>query len=156
MAAKIVPGGSRAVFPIGFRTIVSVETRGVRGPSTGAASPTKSRHPMLELPRIPVERQRNVGRALTDALAHKRKPALDADVARLGHTVLTATDALAAGTGPDAPITPAVAGEVAALPSTFHGDPADRLIVATARVMGATLLTVDGRIVDAKLVPTLS
>ena len=53
-------------------------------------------------------------------------------------------------------ITPAVAAEVAALPSTFHGDPADRLIVATARVMGATLLTVDGRIVDAKLVPTLS
>jgi len=53
-------------------------------------------------------------------------------------------------------ITPAVAAEVAALPSTFHGDPADRLIVATARVMGATLLTVDGRIVDAKMVPTLS
>jgi len=30
------------------------------------------------------------------------------------------------------------------------------LIVATARVMGATRLAVDGRIVDAKLVPALS
>jgi len=46
-------------------------------------------------------------------------------------------------------ITPAVAAEVASLPSTFHGDPANRLIVATARVMGATLLTADQRIVDA-------
>ncbi|MBM3483271.1 MAG: type II toxin-antitoxin system VapC family toxin [Alphaproteobacteria bacterium] len=32
------------------------------------------------------------------------------------------------------------------LPAPFHGDPADRLIVATARLRGATLLTRDRRI----------
>ena len=53
-------------------------------------------------------------------------------------------------------ISPAVASEVAALPSTFHRDPADRLIVATARVLGATLLTSDRRIVGAGAVPTIS
>jgi PIN domain nuclease of toxin-antitoxin system len=52
-------------------------------------------------------------------------------------------------------ISPAVAAEVAVLPSTFHRDPADRIIVASARVLGATLLTRDQRIIDAGLVPTL-
>ncbi len=52
-------------------------------------------------------------------------------------------------------ISPAVAAEVAALPDSFHRDPADRIIVATARVLGATLLTRDQRIRRAKLVPTL-
>lgn len=54
------------------------------------------------------------------------------------------------------PITPAVASEVASLPPEFHRDPADRLIVASARVLGATLLTQDRRIIDAGVVPTLS
>lgn len=49
-------------------------------------------------------------------------------------------------------ISPAVAAEVAALPSTFHRDPADRIIVASARVHGAQLLTQDRRIVAAGLV----
>lgn len=53
------------------------------------------------------------------------------------------------------PITPAVAAAVAALPDSFHRDPADRILVATAQVFGATLLTNDRRIVDAELVPTL-
>ena len=53
-------------------------------------------------------------------------------------------------------ISPAVATEVAALPDSFHRDPADRILVATARVLGATLLTNDRRIVDASLTPTLS
>lgn len=53
-------------------------------------------------------------------------------------------------------ISPAIATEVAALPDSFHRDPADRIIVATARVLGATLLTQDRRIVDAALVETLS
>ncbi len=53
------------------------------------------------------------------------------------------------------PITPAVAAEVAALPDSFHRDPADRIIVATARILGATLVTRDRRIVEAGLVPTL-
>jgi PIN domain nuclease of toxin-antitoxin system len=52
-------------------------------------------------------------------------------------------------------ISPAVAAEVAALPDSFHLDPGDRIIVASARVMGATLLTSDRRIIDAELVPTL-
>jgi len=53
-------------------------------------------------------------------------------------------------------ISPAVAAEVAALPLTFHRDPADRIIVASARVLGATLLTRDQRIRDAAIVPTLA
>ena len=52
-------------------------------------------------------------------------------------------------------ITPAIAAEVAALPDTFHRDPADRIIVSTARVMGATLLTRDQRIRDADIVQVL-
>lgn len=53
-------------------------------------------------------------------------------------------------------ITPAVAAEVAALPSTFHRDPADRIIVSTARLLGATLLTRDRLIQKCGLVPTLA
>ena len=36
-----------------------------------------------------------------------------------------------------------------------HGDPADRLLVATARVLNLTLVTADERLIDAKVVPTL-
>jgi len=53
------------------------------------------------------------------------------------------------------PITPAVAAEVAALPDSFHRDPADRILVATARVLGSTLITRDRQIIEAGLVPTL-
>ncbi len=53
-------------------------------------------------------------------------------------------------------ISPAAAAEVAVLPSEFPGDPADRIIVATARVQGATLLTQDKRILGAQLVPTVA
>ena len=53
-------------------------------------------------------------------------------------------------------ISPAIAAEVAALPDSFHRDPADRILVATARVLGATLLTQDRRIVGAALTETLS
>ena len=53
-------------------------------------------------------------------------------------------------------ISPAVAAELAALPESFHRDPADRILVATARVTGATLLTRDRRIVDSGLVATPS
>ena len=52
-------------------------------------------------------------------------------------------------------ISPAVAAELAALPDSFHRDPADRILVATARLFGATLLTQDHRIIDAELVETL-
>ena len=50
------------------------------------------------------------------------------------------------------PITPAIATEVAALPSTFHRDPADRVIVATCRVLQAPLLTTDRLITRSRLV----
>lgn len=52
-------------------------------------------------------------------------------------------------------ITPAVAAEVAALPTTLQADPADRILIATARVHGATLITHDHAIRDSKLVPVL-
>jgi len=51
-------------------------------------------------------------------------------------------------------ISPAIAAEVAALPSTFHRDPADRIIVATARVLGTILLTSDRRIIDSGVITT--
>lgn len=53
-------------------------------------------------------------------------------------------------------ISPAIAAELATLPDSFHRDPADRIIVATARTLGATLLTQDRRIIDAALIRTLS
>ena len=53
-------------------------------------------------------------------------------------------------------ISPAIAAELTALPDSFHRDPADRILVATARVFGATLLTHDRRIIEANLVETLS
>ncbi len=52
-------------------------------------------------------------------------------------------------------ISPAIAAALATLPDSFQRDPADRILVATARVFGATLLTQDRRIVDAALVNTL-
>jgi len=53
-------------------------------------------------------------------------------------------------------ISPAIAAEVAELPETFHRDPADRILIATARILDATLLTQDERIIRSKLVRTLS
>jgi PIN domain nuclease of toxin-antitoxin system len=46
------------------------------------------------------------------------------------------------------PLLPQVAVEASLLPETFHRDPGDRLIVATARVTKATLMTRDRRILD--------
>lgn len=45
-----------------------------------------------------------------------------------------------------APFTPAIAIEITRLPGTFHGDPADRIIVSTARALKARLLTSDKNI----------
>ncbi len=53
-------------------------------------------------------------------------------------------------------ISPAVAAELASLPGSFHRDPADRILVATARVFGMTLLTQDRRIIDAGPIDTLA
>lgn len=43
-------------------------------------------------------------------------------------------------------LTPSIAVESCQLPDDFHDDPADRLIVATARVENLTILTRDTRI----------
>lgn len=47
-----------------------------------------------------------------------------------------------------ATLTPAIAAHAGALPPTFHGDPADRILVATAAAYGARLATRDRRILD--------
>jgi PIN domain nuclease of toxin-antitoxin system len=44
------------------------------------------------------------------------------------------------------PLTPEIAILSSRLPGDFHGDPADRIIVATARKIGATLITSDNQI----------
>ena len=46
------------------------------------------------------------------------------------------------------PLTPEAAIAAAFLPGQFHRDPADRLLVATAREMGASLVTRDRRILQ--------
>ncbi|MGE0489539.1 MAG: type II toxin-antitoxin system VapC family toxin [Vulcanimicrobiota bacterium] len=53
------------------------------------------------------------------------------------------------------PVTPAIAAQVASLPESFHRDPADRLIVSTAILEGATLLTSDQRIINSRVVTTI-
>ena len=45
------------------------------------------------------------------------------------------------------PIEPRIALDSVRLPSAFHADPADWLIVATARHWNATLITADGAII---------
>jgi PIN domain nuclease of toxin-antitoxin system len=50
------------------------------------------------------------------------------------------------------PVTPDIAAEVAGLPEGFHRDPADRLIVATSRVLKLPVLTHDKRITGSRLV----
>ena len=47
-----------------------------------------------------------------------------------------------------APLTPEAAIESSFLPGEIHGDPADRLLVATARCMPASLVTRDGRLLE--------
>ena len=52
-------------------------------------------------------------------------------------------------------LSPAVAVRAVQLPETFPGDPADRLIVATALVEGAPVVTRDRRIRRAAVVETI-
>jgi PIN domain nuclease of toxin-antitoxin system len=44
------------------------------------------------------------------------------------------------------PLDVRIAAETVSLPEPFHRDPADRIIVATARVLGCPLMTVDAQI----------
>jgi PIN domain nuclease of toxin-antitoxin system len=46
------------------------------------------------------------------------------------------------------PLLPSIAIESAQLPGDFHGDPADRLIVATARIKSLPLMTRDAKILN--------
>jgi PIN domain nuclease of toxin-antitoxin system len=46
------------------------------------------------------------------------------------------------------PLLPQIAVETCSLPEAFHRDPVDRMIVATARVANATLMTRDRQILD--------
>ena len=50
------------------------------------------------------------------------------------------------------PITPHIAVESTVLPGTFHRDPADQLIVATARIHDLPLLTMDKKILQYQYV----
>ena len=45
-------------------------------------------------------------------------------------------------------LTPQIAIESTQLPGEFHRDPADQIIVATARIHDCPLLTVDDKILD--------
>ncbi len=47
-----------------------------------------------------------------------------------------------------APLTPEIAIESTRLPDDFHGDPADRMIVATARMNDVSLITKDKKILE--------
>jgi PIN domain nuclease of toxin-antitoxin system len=62
-------------------------------------------------------------------------------------------------TGPDGieilPLTPEVSLESACLPGDFHRDPADQIIVATARVHNLTLITSDRKILEYSYVKTI-
>jgi PIN domain nuclease of toxin-antitoxin system len=44
------------------------------------------------------------------------------------------------------PLTPQIAAESTQLPREFHKDPADQILVATARVLGCPLVTADEKI----------
>lgn len=68
---------------------------------------------------------------------------------RLAKDCLTwVTDALAAPGMALELLTPPIAADGTHLPGAFHGDPTDRIIVATARILGATLVTKDARILE--------
>lgn len=70
-------------------------------------------------------------------LAAKRRLQLDLPMAEWVRRALGAPGLLLAE------LTPEIAIEACSLPGDFHDDPADRMIVATARVTGATLYTKD-------------
>jgi PIN domain nuclease of toxin-antitoxin system len=52
-------------------------------------------------------------------------------------------------------LTPQILVESCALPVPFHGDPADQMIVATARVLGTSVITKDRRLRDYPHVQTI-
>lgn len=59
-----------------------------------------------------------------------------------------ALDALSRPTLRLAPLTPQIAYDSSVLPAPFHNDPADRLLVETARTLSVPILTRDRKILD--------
>ena len=58
-------------------------------------------------------------------------------------------DALLRLTGTESvPVTAAIAANAGTLPGALHGDPADRILIATARAIGCPLATADRKILD--------
>jgi PIN domain nuclease of toxin-antitoxin system len=53
-------------------------------------------------------------------------------------------------------LTPEIAAESCRLPGEFHRDPADQIIVATARVHGCSLVTSDKKVIAYPFVQTIS
>ncbi len=104
-------------------------------------------------------------RSALDALGREERPYLSAislwEVAmlverkRIDFTVplpLWLRDATAPAVVETLPITADIAAETAAFPVPFHRDPADRIIVATSRILGVPLLTDDQAILRSRLV----
>jgi PIN domain nuclease of toxin-antitoxin system len=54
------------------------------------------------------------------------------------------------------PLTLPIIVDATSLPAGFHKDPVDQIIVATARILGAVLLTVDDKILNYDHVRTFS
>ncbi len=52
-------------------------------------------------------------------------------------------------------LTPEIAIESCRLPGTFHRDPADQIIAATARIHGCSLVTSDGKLLAYPFIPTI-
>ena len=86
------------------------------------------------------------------------------EVARLlaaGHIALSMPlrdwiqQSLAALAAETVPLSHEMAIEAYALPGAFHRDPADRVLVAAARLQGWTLLTADDRILEYRDVRSL-
>ena len=56
-------------------------------------------------------------------------------------------DTLLRLTGTEAvPVTAAIAADAGTLPGDLHGDPADRILIATARAIGCSFVTADHKI----------
>jgi PIN domain nuclease of toxin-antitoxin system len=53
-------------------------------------------------------------------------------------------------------LTPEIAAESCRLPGEFHRDPADQIIVATARAHGCSLVTSDKKVISYPFVLTIS
>jgi PIN domain nuclease of toxin-antitoxin system len=71
-------------------------------------------------------------------------------------TIEASIETLLRGTGASLrEITPAIAALATQFPADFSADPADRLIAATARDGGLTLITRDGRLRSSPLIRTI-